>query len=88
MTFKGSSANVFMGRVFIGTKEKIKLTEVVTVNNFEKREFFRVNVYEEVRLYCEPIIYEDLFDPDKKYDIVRMNDLGLGGTLITSENFY
>ncbi|WMJ22543.1 PilZ domain-containing protein [Paludicola sp. MB14-C6] len=76
---------VLIGRVFIGTNDFVRLVEVVTLMDFEKREFFRINIFEHATLYKKLVTTEEIHYTEVPSIEVIVSNISLCGIYFISE---
>lgn len=79
---------VFIGRVFIGTNDFVRLVEIVTLMDFEKREFFRINIFEDAILYKAPVETKEIHYTQVPSTKVLINNISLCGVYFTSNEIF
>jgi hypothetical protein len=76
---------VIIGRVFIGTNDFVRLVEVVTLMDFEKREFFRINIFEHATLYKDVVENSEIHYTQVESTQVLISNVSLCGVYFLSE---
>lgn len=81
-------SKVYIGRVYIGSTKKIRFTEIVSLMDFEKREFFRINIFQHADLYLDELTVEQSYiDLFEKHDII-INNISLNGLFFYSKRSF
>lgn len=75
---------VFIGRVYIGSDKKIRLIEIVTLMDFEKRDFFRINIYQQAAMYTEKLTVEETYITTQTMHQITINNISLSGLFFLS----
>jgi len=75
---------VLIGKVYIGTDDFVRLVDVVSIIDFEKREFFRINIFENVTLYKHSIESEEIEMTTQPSITVLINNISLCGVCFNS----
>lgn len=75
---------VLIGKVYVGTDEFVRLVEVVSIIDFEKREFFRINIFENVTLYKHSIQADEIEMTSQPSITVLINNISLCGVCFNS----
>lgn len=82
---KASDFIILVGTVFTSTAQKMKMTGVTTLQQYERRNFFRVSVNVEAVLYPETESGAQENDGERPIACI-MRDISLGGCLLESDS--
>lgn len=85
ITNSAIGGKIFIGRVYIGSEHQIRLTEIVTLMDFEKREFFRINIYENAIIYKNPITIEETYTTSQQFYPIKIDNISLSGIFFLSD---
>ena len=79
---------IFVGRVYIGSEVKIRLTEILILMDYEKRDFFRINISETVAMYKNPITIEETFSSSQEQFNIKLDNISLSGLFFFSDHVF
>lgn len=77
---------VIVGKVYVGTNDFVRIIEVVTLMDFEKREFFRINIFEHASLYLNPVTADETFYTREPSVKILINNISLNGVYFISKD--
>ncbi len=75
---------VLVGKVYVGTNDFIRIVEIISLMDFEKRDFFRINIYEHATLYIKPITVEETHYTKDPAIAVCLSNISLCGVYFKS----
>lgn len=80
-----SGYKILVGKVYVGTNELLKLVEVVTLEEFEKRNYYRVGISQATEMFKEYYADSDSPTLQRDYYDIRIADLSLSGLRVISK---
>lgn len=82
-------SKVYMGRVYVGSDTQIRLIEIVTLMDFEKRDYFRINIYEHALMFKTPVTVEEAISGIIDSYEITINNISLCGLFfLSTERFH
>lgn len=78
---------VLVGTVFVGTNSFVKIVEVMTLMDFEKRDYFRIDVSVETTAYKDEVESHEIYYTKVPSFDIRIHNLSLCGVFFTTEEY-
>lgn len=86
--FSEALGNKFLiGRVYIGSDSQVRLIEIVTLSAFEKREYFRINIFQHATMFKESVEENEIYTTTKMQYDVTIHNISLSGLYFLSSEF-